>query len=283
VPARPADAYVTRTLDLCRAVERLTGLHVVWKNATGGNPGGAGRPVSVHCNPFCEAVKSSRARTARCRLEDNVRAVARAVGLRTCFTRTCHAGATELLVPVFDGDRYDGMLFVGPVRRARARCRYRDARRAHACLAVFDKGLLDAAAVVLSRLAASMAAEREAVRLREHAARALDARIAAALRHVDAHLGGPLRAGDLARRCHLSTSRFIHLFKEQTGAPFSDYVSRARVEHAKKLLRHTALRIADVAAEAGFANQNYFATVFRKLAGASPREFRRRHASVRGA
>ncbi|HHY09313.1 MAG TPA: helix-turn-helix transcriptional regulator [Firmicutes bacterium] len=74
----------------------------------------------------------------------------------------------------------------------------------------------------------------------------------------------------------LNKSYLSTLFREQTGRTFTDYVHDVRIAESKKLLEGTSLSILDIALQVGFANQNYFSRIFKKLTGITPSEFRRR-------
>ena len=50
-----------------------------------------------------------------------------------------------------------------------------------------------------------------------------------------------------------------------------------RIWKAKELLVNTNRKIADISDAVGFANQNYFAKTFKKLAGCSPSVYRDLH------
>lgn len=66
------------------------------------------------------------------------------------------------------------------------------------------------------------------------------------------------------------------LFKRETGEAFKHYLTRLRVEEAKDLLhRFPDATVAEVARRVGFGeNPRYFCTVFRKLVGQPPAEYR---------
>ena len=53
-----------------------------------------------------------------------------------------------------------------------------------------------------------------------------------------------------------------------------------RVAKAKKLLANPQARITEVAYEAGFASLTHFNRMFRRIAGQSPTDFRRRIAGA---
>jgi len=68
---------------------------------------------------------------------------------------------------------------------------------------------------------------------------------------------------------HLST-----VFTQETGENFIEYLTKVRIERAKLLLKTTAMRSIDIAAETGFSDPHYFSYIFKKNTGISPREYR---------
>ena len=58
------------------------------------------------------------------------------------------------------------------------------------------------------------------------------------------------------------------------GCSLWDFLHRVRIENAKFYLQTTSdARIGEVAAGCGFENNSYFAKVFKKIEGVSPREY----------
>ena len=53
------------------------------------------------------------------------------------------------------------------------------------------------------------------------------------------------------------------------------YLNRYRILQAKRLLRRGTKSIVAIAAEVGFSTSAYFAEVFRREVGVSPREYQR--------
>jgi two-component system, response regulator YesN len=72
----------------------------------------------------------------------------------------------------------------------------------------------------------------------------------------------------------LTPSYFSRLFKQETGSTYIDYVIGLRIEQAKRLLRTTTSRIFDIGEMVGYPNSQYFCTLFRKVCGVSPVEYR---------
>lgn len=81
----------------------------------------------------------------------------------------------------------------------------------------------------------------------------------------------------LADRVKLSVSHVSKIFKEAEGISISDYCLDIRMEKVTSLLAETDIPVRDAAAAAGFSNENYFYTLFRKRFGMTPGEYRKRY------
>lgn len=66
-------------------------------------------------------------------------------------------------------------------------------------------------------------------------------------------------------------------FQEECGKRFNQYLTDLRITRAKYLLRHTADSIVEIAEKVGYGNNpKYFGSVFRKVTGESPLNYRQR-------
>lgn len=93
-------------------------------------------------------------------------------------------------------------------------------------------------------------------------------------RYIYANCGKLSSVGELAQRCHLSESRFSHLFSEKVGISPKAYILAARVDVSKELLSATDHSVGRIAEAVGFNDQNYFSRVFKRYANMSPSEYR---------
>ncbi len=84
-----------------------------------------------------------------------------------------------------------------------------------------------------------------------------------------------VRLDDLAACAGLSSSHFSHQFNAATKASPYKYLRMLRIERGKELLKNPDLSVLEVALAVGFENQQHFATVFRRVVGASPSSYRR--------
>lgn len=70
-----------------------------------------------------------------------------------------------------------------------------------------------------------------------------------------------------------SYHRFRHLFKERFGESPKQYIQKARVECAKKMLREQNIKVSDVALSCGFSSFSAFSMIFKKCVGVSPSDY----------
>jgi two-component system response regulator YesN len=102
-------------------------------------------------------------------------------------------------------------------------------------------------------------------------------KIAEIRRYIRANYPRPeLDLQGIAAHSGLSRTYLSHLFKEATGENLSEYITRLRVEQAKRLLRDPGLKSYEVAARVGWTDASYFAAIFRRHVGLSPTEYRQR-------
>jgi AraC-like DNA-binding protein len=93
---------------------------------------------------------------------------------------------------------------------------------------------------------------------------------------IHRHLGEQMSLEAVAAAVNVSPFHFCKLFKRSTGLTFTDFVNRARVEKAKRMLLRPAARITEIAYDVGFQSLSHFNRSFRRIADESPSEFRSR-------
>ncbi|SKA81082.1 AraC-type DNA-binding protein [Prosthecobacter debontii] len=94
--------------------------------------------------------------------------------------------------------------------------------------------------------------------------------------YIHAHLAEPMTLEAVAGAVNVSPFHFCKIFKRATGLTFTDFVNRARVEKAKRMLMKPAARITEVAYDVGFQSLSHFNRSFRRIASESPTEYRGR-------
>lgn len=92
--------------------------------------------------------------------------------------------------------------------------------------------------------------------------------------YIDMHLADDLTLTQLAQVGGFNASYLSRLFKQLMGIGPSDYISRKRMELAKRLLTETNDKIQEVAFKAGYLSAHSFTRAFRTDTGISPTEWR---------
>ncbi|WP_342587993.1 GlxA family transcriptional regulator [Pseudorhodoplanes sinuspersici] len=81
---------------------------------------------------------------------------------------------------------------------------------------------------------------------------------------------------ELIRHSGLPRRTFARRFRAATGYSPLEYVQALRIEEAKQILETTTIAVEDVAREVGYDDVASFRRLFRRLAGMSPGEYRRK-------
>ena len=92
--------------------------------------------------------------------------------------------------------------------------------------------------------------------------------------YVEDHLAEQIRLRDLAAIAGMSTFQLVRRFKDVTGLPPHQYVTRRKIERAKQLLSEPDSSVLEVALACGFASPSHFAQAFRLVTGITPRGYR---------
>lgn len=98
----------------------------------------------------------------------------------------------------------------------------------------------------------------------------------AVIDYLHAHLEEDVSLQQIALLTGLSVSQFSRGFKTSTGLSPHRFLLQLRVQRAQHLLRHGQESLSSIAGQIGFADQSHFTRVFRRIAGSTPKEWRRR-------
>ncbi len=100
-------------------------------------------------------------------------------------------------------------------------------------------------------------------------------------RHVDqaiemmvSALGQPVSLTAIAERLQLNPSYLSRIFKEQTGEPFTEFLTRMRMEKGKALLLESNYKVKEIGEQVGYQKTDYFIRLFKEHTGMTPGEYR---------
>ena len=104
----------------------------------------------------------------------------------------------------------------------------------------------------------------------------MDRRVKMAIAEMEEHLQSELTLDVLAQSVNLSTSRFRHLFKTETGTTPAQYLKSLRMRRARELVETTFLNIKEIMSSIGVRDKRHFAKDFEKIYGLTPTQHRAR-------
>ncbi|TDF96157.1 helix-turn-helix domain-containing protein [Paenibacillus piri] len=94
--------------------------------------------------------------------------------------------------------------------------------------------------------------------------------------YIESHFADPdLSLTVLSDQFELHPNYLSRLFKEEFGEKFIDYLTKMRIERAKKLLAETGHSVQDVSVQVGYTLSVSFIRVFKKHVGMTPGDYRK--------
>ena len=95
-----------------------------------------------------------------------------------------------------------------------------------------------------------------------------------AIEYIHEHYAEDLPLGTVASSVYVSDFYLSHLFRKEMNQTFSDYAAKVRIDKAREMLRDDpCARIQEVSIKTGYSDPNYFAKIFKKQTGVSPRVY----------
>ncbi|WP_134684004.1 response regulator [Brevibacillus migulae] len=96
------------------------------------------------------------------------------------------------------------------------------------------------------------------------------------LSFIHEHFQEDITMEQAAEHVNLSPFYFSKMFKLHSGETFIDYLTRLRIERAKRLIANLELSLKEICFEVGYKDPNYFSRVFKKVTGLTPTEYRQK-------
>ncbi|MFW5983413.1 MAG: helix-turn-helix domain-containing protein, partial [bacterium] len=93
--------------------------------------------------------------------------------------------------------------------------------------------------------------------------------------YIDNNYQFSIRLQDIALQEGITSTHLSHIFSDNLGITFHDYVSNKRFEHAVRLINNQFKTLSEIAIESGFSDPKYMAQMFLKRLKLTPKEFRR--------
>ncbi len=236
---------------------------------------------SLHTNPYCIYIKSSRKRHQKC--VSFLNSIQKHCD-EEIFEIECPCGVMQYIIPI----RYDANLFgficVGSAKGNRStveKFAEQNGIDKSELLYKFDNFLEQrpydkklvltlvkplAAMITILFMQSPMVDKTKANNLYESIL-------------YELHYGPKNRKtiADIAEACHCSTSTVSHVFKKNSGTTISRYLNDLRFQSAKHLITSTDMSVTEIAYTCGFSDANYFISFFGKEMGMPPLKYRKKY------
>lgn len=92
--------------------------------------------------------------------------------------------------------------------------------------------------------------------------------------YIKEHCREHIALKQIADEMDFTPEYFSSVFKTAMGLNFNEYLNNMRIAKAIHYLNETDLPIGQISEKCGFNDSNYFAIVFKKIVGISPRKYR---------
>ncbi len=78
----------------------------------------------------------------------------------------------------------------------------------------------------------------------------------------------------VAKLLFVNKAYLSHLFKQELGIGFTDYLVSVKIERAKYLLGYSQMKIYEISTQLGYFDTEYFSRIFKQITGKKPTEYR---------
>lgn len=96
-----------------------------------------------------------------------------------------------------------------------------------------------------------------------------------ACEYVLEHIDEKITLASISEYLHISKNYFCSLFKQETGENFLDYLTKAKMDRAKVLLKEDNYKIYEISDLLGYKEKGYFSKLFKKYTGFTPAEYKK--------
>jgi len=100
--------------------------------------------------------------------------------------------------------------------------------------------------------------------------------LARAKKYIQAHLQHPVNLTEVSQETHVTPQYLSKLFREKSGETFIEYITKLRIEEAKRLLAEPGVKVYEVAGRVGYSHWKHFSRVFKQYTGYGPADYKNR-------
>ena len=243
-------------------------------------PDGSSANVKLYSlKAFCDKIRFTREGRARCE-SDNKFLIEECKRTHDTVVQVCHAGLIHAMVPVIAEDEIVGYLAIGRFRVEREFLEdnpisdlpldYNKMKNAYFDLRENDQKWLESM-LSMAKVFASYLVRDKIIKV------VTNDNLERVRAYIESNLSEDLSIDKISAETNISRSVLYRNFSYHHGTTVSEYINLRRVQEAEGLLMKTDLSIDEIAHKVGFASSTYFVSVFKRLKGRTPLQFRKQY------
>lgn len=93
--------------------------------------------------------------------------------------------------------------------------------------------------------------------------------------YINKSYASPINLASISNEFNISYSYLSYLFVKMTNMKMHHFINNVRIEHAKRLLKTTSMKMYDIACAVGFESPYYFSKVFKEITGQTCSEYKK--------
>ncbi len=94
------------------------------------------------------------------------------------------------------------------------------------------------------------------------------------MKDIQDNYSSKIHLADIAKPYNIHERYLNQIFRKITGTPLNKYITKTRMEHAKRLLLTTEKSITEIALDTGFYDAAHFCKTFKQVVELSPKQYK---------
>lgn len=95
------------------------------------------------------------------------------------------------------------------------------------------------------------------------------------VQYIQSNYMNNIKLKDIAQEMYVTSNYLTTLFRKETGISFKKYLTKIRMDKAKRMLEKTEYKINEIVYLVGYEDEAYFSRMFKKCYGISPMQYRK--------
>ena len=215
---------------------------------------------------FCSLLQSDAGNKRLCSCSDEL-ILNRCMESKRFESHICHAGLFDAAMPIIKDGIFAGIVLMGRVKYSNNADRKElssEMKEKYDSIPTFNEAQISSLGSLLPNVLF------ESAIFIEH-----DSRLDEIVEYIKNNLTEKLSVDVICKRFLMSKNSLYAVFGEHLGTTVAEYITDARLERAKAMLRDTAAPVYEIAESVGVNNYTYFCKLFKKREGRSPTQYRR--------